>query len=334
MNQGFDRALLHRLLDDAPATDPEYGGGLSNHLPMAWLALARLGAGEGRLREFGAAYAAAKRLEPARAREPWPAGDAWPGRFGQRRAWPLYLDLFEQRIGHEGAAAVLQQTLPALLPGVAAAAFHGLIRTAAGVQAGHSGEVAQGLAHWASFHLRLGAMPEAPDRGTEADPAVLLRRLAAGTSATGLIADRMRIAASDGAVNAVAAQLHVDAATPERLARAAAFAYAETGNFTALHLVTGTHAMRVLARFVDEGEPRLAAWRWFWQAYAHGVVAARLVPACEALVVRAWEGIVPRALASDDEHVIKLVDAAREEEQHYGGADWQRAASRAVMGLG
>jgi len=330
----FDRAPLQHALDEAAAFDPEYGPGLSNHLPMALLALARLGASPQRLADFSASYRADKRLRPARTRVPWPAGDAWAGRFGQRRAWPMYLDLFAQWVGHEGAADVLAQVLPALMPGVGAAAFHGLIRTAAGVQAGHAGEVAQGLAHWAAFHLPLGELPPPPaPRHRIADPARVLRRLAAGTSKAGLIADRMRDAAADGTVNAQAARLVVDEHTPERLARAAAFAYAESGNFTALHLVTGTHAMRVLARFIDEGEPRRAAWRWFWQAYAHGVVAARLQPAADAAPLAPWPELAARAMAARDEHVIKLVDAAREEQRCHGaGASdvWQRAASRAV----
>ncbi len=326
--------MLHRLLDGAGVHDPEYGNGLSNHLPMAWLALARLGASEGRLREFGATYQAGKALRLARPRRPWPAGDAWASRLGHRSAWPLYLDLFEQWIAHEGAADVLAQVLPTLMPGVAAAAFHGLIRTAAGVQAGHAGEVAQGLAHWAAWHLPLGPMPEgSPAARQEADPAALLRRLRAGTSTAGLIAGRMRAAAEQGGVSAVAARLVIDEGTPQRLARAAAFAYAMTGNFTALHLVTGTHAMRVLARFTDSGAGRHAAWRWFWQAFAHGVVAARLVPATASLVLLPWPELIDAALATDDEHVIKLVDAAREEEHALGGDDWQRAASRAVMSV-
>lgn len=388
MSEAFNRPLLQSLFDEAAQYDPEYGAGLSNHLPMAWLALARLGAGEARLREFGAGYAADKQLVPRRERAAWPAGDAWAGRFGQRRAWPIYLDLFEQWLAHEGAADVLAQTLPALLPGVAAAAFHGLIRTAAGVQAGHAGEVAQGLAHWACFFLPLGALPQPARRATPvAEPARLLRRMQAGSSNAGTIAARMRAAAAAGEVNALAARLLIDAHTPERLARAAAFAYAETGNFTVLHLVTGTHAMRVLVRFVDGGAAPASsplpgrqalqaaraaeavaaagdahdahdagdlrdadatqaagavgtlaagvhtAWRSFWQAYAHGVVAARLVPSSRALVLRAWPEIIAAALSARDEHVIKLVDAAREEEHHYGGDDWRRAASRAVMAV-
>lgn len=165
----------------------------------------------------------------------------------------------------------------------------------------------------------------------QADPTVLLRRLRAGAAGGGLIAARMQVAAASGAVNAAAARLVIDQGTPERLARAAAFAYAQTGNFTALYLVTGTHAMRVVARFVEEGEDRLAAWRWFWQAYAHGFVAARLQPAAAPLVLHEWPAPADAALAADGAHVIKLVEAAREEQAHCGGDDWRRAASRAVM---
>jgi hypothetical protein len=43
-----------------------------------------------------------------------------------------------------------------------------------------------------------------------------------------------------------------------------------------------------------------------------------------------WDEIVARAIESDDEHVIKLVDSARELEAALGGAAWHLAASRAV----
>ena len=103
-------------------------------------------------------------------------------------------------------------------------------------------------------------------------------------------------------------------------------AYALSGNFTALHLLTACHAMRVLGAFVDDGG---AALRWFWQAWATAVVAAGLKP-LPAARLQPWDRIVAIALASDDEHVVKLVDSCREEERAYGGDDWRRAASRVV----
>lgn len=319
-----DMPTLRQLLDEGERWDAEYGGGLSSHLPMALVALARLGASPERLRAYASAYAEAHHLEPARPIEAWPAGRAWQSRFGERAAWPAYRGLFRQWLAGEGSKETLALALPALLPGCGAAAFHGIIRTAYGVQAAHAGELADGLAHWAASFLPLGDLAAAP--ATEPDPAELVRRLPAATSKTGLIADRMAAAARGGEVARIAAALRLDEGTPQRLARAAAAAYAETGSFTALHLVTGTHAMRVLAPFVADAD---AAWRWFWHAFAHGVVAAGLRPAAPA-PLEPWETILPFALSSDDEHVVKLVDSAREEERTYGGDDWRRAASRVV----
>ena len=320
---------LAALLTDGARFAPEYADGLSNHLPMALMALQRLGADDARLTAWHDRYAA--RLEPAPAMQPWPAGDAWPGRLGDLSAWPAYRPLFADWIAHEGAADTLAQVLPGLMPGCAAAAFHGPIRVAYAARSGHLGELADALAYWACRHLPLGALPaEARGADTRADattdPEPLLRRLRAGTSRRSLIFQRMQDAARSPALQAVVAQLSIDGHTLERLARLSAKAYAHSGNFTALHLLTACHAMRVLSAFIDDDGQAL---RWFWQAWATGVVAAGM-KGLPAPALRPWDDIVPAALASDDEHVIKLVDSCRELERAYGGDDWRLAASRAL----
>ena len=322
---------LHTLLDEGAAFDPVYGNELANHLPMALVALDRLGASHAHLGAYAAGYAKRVGLRPARAAAAWPAGDAWTSRLGQPDAWPMYRNLFTQWLEHESAGAVLSQALPALMPGCAAAAFHGVIRTAYGVQAEHMGEIAEGLAYWSATHQRLGTWPQGVVADAD-DPAELLRELHAADSRDGLIVTRMVDAARDGKVNAVAARLVVDDDTPQRLTRAAAFAYTHTGNFTALHLVTGCHAMRVIAQAAAADIDATDAWRWFWQAYAHGVVAAALEPS-PAPEPWPWPRIVEAAIGDDDEHVIKLVDSCREHERAIGTAGddtWRRAATRAV----
>ena len=107
-------------LNSCAAHAPEYGAGLSNHLPMTLVALERLGADEARLSAFAAAYA--PRLQPAPPRQTWPAGDPWPDRLGQPEAGPAYCDLFTEWIAQEGANEMLRQVLPQLMPGVSAAA--------------------------------------------------------------------------------------------------------------------------------------------------------------------------------------------------------------------
>jgi hypothetical protein len=316
---------LHDLLDAAARFGPEYGAGLASHLPMGLVSLRGLGADSPRLQAFFDTESA--HLLPAPPPQAWPAGDAWAGRLGDIAAWPVYVDLFSQWLADEGAAAVLAQALPQLMPGCAAAAFHGPIRAAAALRAGHAGELAAGLAYWAARHQPLGTLPARA--GTVAQPLTLLRRLQAVPSKRPLIAQRMASAAGSALLQATVPRLALGPGTLPRLSQLAAQAYAGSGNFTALHMLTASHAMRVLLPFVDEGESADAALRWFWQAWATALVAACLKPR-PPVPLLPWPTIVQRALASRDAHVIKLVDACREEEAAHGGTDWQHAASRAV----
>jgi len=299
---------LKALLDDGARFAAEYRGGLSNHRPMALVALKRLGADDARLAAF--ADASAARLEPAPPAEAWPSGDAWAGRLGDSTAWPAYRSLFAEWLAHDGAEVLLRQALPVLLPGIGAAAFHGLIRTAYAVQAAHAGELADGLAYWACRFLPLdGTLP---------------------TADNGLIFEQMQRAAALPGFETSVAALPVDAGTLERLGRQAAALYAASGNFTVLHLVTSAHALRVLLPFVDEP---LAAVQAYVRAFVAGQIACG-AQAGEPAEPLPWADLIAVALASDDEHLIKLVDSCREEERAYGGrgggGEWQQAASRVV----
>ena len=321
------------LLDHSAQFDAEFHSagftGLSNHLPMALAALKRLGADDARLAEFVARYS--RRLRPAPADEAWPAGEPWRARLGQPRAWPAYRHLFLHWLVTEDAHAVLQQTLPTLMAGCGGAAFHGLIRTAYAVQAGHGQELADALAYWACRWLDLGVLPTGSGSGTRADPAPLLKALALAQPRPtgGLIVDRMVAAACQPGFNAATAPLRIDEHTLPRLARTAARLHARSGNFTALHLVTSAQAMTVLLPCTDEPVPAVAA---YWRAYAAGFVASGAVLG-RAPAARAWPELMAAARASDDDHLIKLVDACRQAQVVAGGADdWQRAATRAIQG--
>jgi hypothetical protein len=324
---------LHADLSAASAFGPEHGRALSNHLPMALVALHRLGASSVQVQRFKTHYT--PRLKAAPPAEPWPPGAAWREPFGQPRAYARYVSLFAQWRASEGAGEVLEQALPWLMPGCAAMAFHGFIRTAYAVQAGHGEELDAALASWACRYLPLG--PEDAlagiGRGKVTDPEVLLRRLPAGTSSKGLIAQRMAEAANTvPALQKAVPQLAVREETLARLAELAAKAYAASGSFTALHLLTSAHALHVLLPHLGStpGEDsRLEAIAWYWQAFATGVVAATIRP-LPRLPLLEWSDIHHRAVASLDEHVIKCVDSCTELERLHGGPLWRQAAGRAV----
>lgn len=294
---------LKALLDEGAQLDAEYAGGLSNHRPMALIALRRLGAADARLLEFDRRYRT--RLQPMPPVEAWPAGDAWRGRLGEPRAWPAYRSLFSDWLAHE-SVDMLPQALAGLMPGCGAAAFHGMIRAAYAIQSGHGPEIADALAYWACRWLPLDGTPPAGDDG--------------------LIFQAMQRAAAAPGFRDAVAEVRVDDKTPQRLAREAARLYAASGDFTVLHLVTSAHALRVLLPFVDDQPTAIAH-------YARAFVAARRAAAVKpgrTATALPWPALVEAAIASDDEHLIKLVDSCKEEEAAHGGPDWQRAASRAV----
>ena len=58
------------------------------------------------------------------------------------------------------------------------------------------------------------------------------------------------------------------------------------------------------------------------------------IPELSAEVAATYDehGLLHLACASDDDHLIKLVDSCREQQRAYGGTLWRQAASRAVAG--
>lgn len=324
---------LRQRLRAATQWDAEYQGHRASHLPIALVALQRLGAGAARLDAFTAHYT--QRLHPAPAIEPWPVGDAWRSRFGDPSAWPIYREFFRQWLDNEGAGDMLNQSLPWLLQGSGTAAFHALVRAGYAFAASEPDELADALAYWACrwTDLQPPASPSRKPAGMTNDPRVLLAALAAVSGSARnrepLLVLRMAAAAKRRGFEGLVARLQIDGRTLERLARAAAQLYARSGDLTALQLVSSAQAVRVLQPLLDDALAGVAA---YWRAFAAGVAAAGVDPAAgRSPALLEWPELQAAAVASDDEQLIQLVDTCREEQTVYGGApDWQRAATRAV----
>lgn len=324
----MNSAVLNELLTTGQRYAPEYRGGLSTHLPMALGALQALGADDDRLRQAFDRFSAPLSLAPRSGRV---LAD-WPQQLGRLDAHADLLATFGAQIASDGAAGVLQRALPRLMPGVGAAAFHGLIRTAYGVAAAHDGETAAGLAYWACRWLPLDA-PPAP--ATERDPAAWLAALAQDLADTrfegGLIFERMRAVGRTEAFARHAGRLQVDENTLAALADLAAQRYAATRNFTVLHLVTSCHALRLLLPHLGD---RDTALRHCARAYAAGCIASGIDLQSPPLPVPGltWPQVVQRAIVSNDEHVIKLVHSCRDEAAVYGDGARLHAAGLVVGG--
>jgi hypothetical protein len=121
--------------------------------------------------------------------------------------------------------------------------------------------------------------------------------------------------------------------THDRVARLSLALYAATLDFCALHAVTGTHWLRLMApRTPDRATPM----RYFWQAIAALVpkIGFPNLPSADELEAwrRAplpdWPEIYREAAARDDEHDLSLAFSAGEEFMHYGDRLYQYAAAK------
>ena len=321
---------LTALLDRAQAFAPEYGGSLSTHLPMALVALHALGADAPRMEAFFTTISARLNTAPP-ATAPC---DDWFAMRGDRAAFASVRAHFLQAIADRGRDAVLRKALPSLVDGVGAVAFHGLLRTASATVANHDAELASGLAVWACGHLPLASfVASQPSVTSTADVVDWLAHTAAQGDAwrvdTGMITPQMRAFVRTPAFRDGVDRLAVHDGTLRELAAQALAIYLRTKNFTVLHLITSAHALRLLMPWLDEP---LVAVRHYARAYAAGVAASGVKLDAPMMLVNVlpWPDVLRAGAASDDEHVIKLVYACREEWQVTGDAGYQRAASLVV----
>jgi hypothetical protein len=317
-------AQLHHLLDAGAALSPTYRGRLSNHLPMAQQALLELGASAARLQAWSEGYDA--QLEPRVPARPGSITLARDlGRPDSDAAWRAH---FAARMASIGSAATLREALALLLPGAGAIAFHGLIRTSHAVLAGHDGELAAGLAHWAAHFLPLPTVADGPPLDL-LDWLQALAKLARPAYSPGtLIHGRMQAWGESPDFAAIAGRLRHGPATLRELALLAARTYAATGNFTVLHLLTASHAVAVL----EPWWPAAGLARSFSVAAAAGLLASGAEPALrlDHAPSRPWPALIAAACEQDDAHIIKLAHAAWRLGRRWPDPAWRRAVERAI----
>jgi hypothetical protein len=268
---------------------------LSDHLPMTVVALAEMGATPERIETWAEWYAATNALRPADAEE-----------RGRRGLW-------YHRISVEGSEAVLAAVLPELAGGIGAAAFHAAIRAAYAVERDDEAELASALESWEREYLDLPG--PAVTRTVELSEALrVLGRSKIHVGSHGMIYTQMLSASAQAEFHTIA-ELVPSSSDIDAMAIAAAVAFAQSGDFTALHVMTGTHAMRTLSSFFVDAEAAMPA---FWRAYAAAALVAGTVPSLEPntlIKLRSeapadWEPLLAQAIAQDDEHVIKATYTA------------------------
>jgi hypothetical protein len=346
------------ILDEAyqrlHATGPEFDGWLSNHGPMAAEAMVRHGHGDSVQRWLDGYM---RRLDEF-PRGTAPIGADWREALGDPRRVADWTAYFGREVTEKPWRAVLGIWWPRLLPGVAAAATHGVIRVghaarallADGDDAVHVTELVHGLAYWAA---RWQPVPgAATGLGHPAADGALVPTAADALAAVPRIADQSggarerlgRLAGLPGwpaalaapRIPASAAEIRSDLAD---LADTAAIRYLSYGHGNGVMLVHSATAPSAVLRTLPALDtelwaPSLAA-SWAAAAaltavYAPATPAARTELPGPPAGPQPAEDTFARAVDHGDEHVIKFADTAADAYARTGNSDALAAAFRAA----
>ena len=311
-----------QMLEAGSRYHVHYGDRLANHLPMVLIALDKMSAAPERL---GNAFdRSIPHLQP---RPGSPVDDIREIAACRNREdlFPSALRYYEQQLRQLGIAKCLQQELPKLLPSIATAAFHGLIRTAYGIDARHLEEIAMGLAYWnLDYQTLAGSNQQVPLTAAEIISQVA-EKFPEIPLAPGNIADHMQ--SVTGQPGWMETPIQPELLGLEDIAELAINAYLGTKDFTLLHGVTGCHALRLILPYCPDKE---AALRHFWQGLviAYLSTGPKVIPPVVSQEIedipQRQADIMEEALHSDDDHVIKLAYSALEEFHYYGNSDYLR----------
>jgi len=337
-------AEAEALLAEMPLWGSEFARTFANHAPMVLCALAEIGGSPAQMRRFFDFYRGYKQLSPA----PAPVGplgeDDWRAMIGVREREPDLRVFFAGEVARLGIDGALRRYLPVLAPGVAASAFHALMRTAYGVLRGNDQDIAIALAYWVATYLPL-PLATGADPMTD-DPAEVLRRTAEieplrDLKLHDLLWQNIRDAAAVPGFAPVVDWLAIGPDTMARMAAAAIRLFAATQHFAALHVVTGLHWIRLISPHCDFATHEKLL-RVFWQAIAAlmremdfpQMPAEETVKGWRELAAPDWSEIHAAAAESYDEHDISLAFSASEEMKHYRDPLYRVAAARRLGLIG
>lgn len=324
----LDQAL--RLLQNH---EPESKQGLSTHAPMVAEALCALGRADRAVAWVEGYRAPLIELPRPSARI---ARDAWRAALGPRAAastweaalerWADWRAFFGNELSDARWQDVLDTWVGRLAPGLCAAATHGVIRTAHAARAlsrrespERHGELARGLAYWASAYqelparARTGERVKAYDRALEQVPLYWVEqgRKPPGNIVNGLrsLDELERFADTRDLVVVPADVSTALSALTATFARVYLRHGTQHDTIAFVHAVTGPCALRRLAPHLRPETAREAlpyAWQaaaGIYAAYARSDDAGTL---SEPRLTRAE--LAARAVENGDEHAIKFTE--------------------------
>lgn len=297
--------LATQLLAHRNQHGPHYQGFLSDHLPMAMLAMHALDARRTQLEAYADSYQGRLDAPVQHAAEP---PHTYAEAVGDLSSYGALLAYFDREIAAEGLRATLSRFLPPLISGWVRFAFHPVIRLAYGVRFRVESEVAAGLAYLTCAgpdDTLLALAESAPHRSKLVLPGPVV------TVDGAPFEQRYNATVASRALTS-----HVAVVPDNRrvLAELGLALFNATHDFFALHVVTGTHALGVCADAIGlDVDGLLSA----------GVLAAYLTIGAPRFDPQAK----PAPAHVDDEHDAKLAFSCLEQARRLHSRPFDEAAA-------
>ncbi len=334
--------LLTRNRNRVLAMDGRIGGTLA-HVPLALMAMYRIGASPEQMRRFFGNDARPVQAPPAPGKESVLTVEDWRNSLRKGVSFSRWYAFFDGWLQAAPVETVLQACLPTLI-GIGVSAFdHTLIHMSYAIDYGGREEIACALASWTA---NCGDQRQIDLSPAAVEPDALLAAIVEYTSDltlsprggnSGSIVWRL---AQVQRYKEFAKQLKPvrfpDQDPLRRFAELILELFCETHEFTLLHALTTCQALRVLLPYVSEPKRTLGA---YWHTVCESYVTVRRMPQFEAAKQAVptnrteWDEITKKAPASDATihgsqyvHRVKLVYSCVQEFKHYG-MDLHRAVS-------
>lgn len=275
--------FVQKILTDYSHYGPLHGQKLVNHLPMAQIALWKMGATEEDIQAYSEAYIKRWHITPAKV-GPTKITNLEDA-LGDENEYCNYVIYFKKVLKTQGLESLLKESLNQLSKGMASGLFHGLIRTAYGLESGSPEEVTRGLSLYAAVYR------ETRFADKTIEPSEFKEALYAYHQADG---DHFYMV---GTIE------EKEQALIESLSQL----YLSTGNFVVLHMITGFHALMVLKKYYSEFDQVLDRYTVCVQR------AIRRLPKDmykKIVLTRPeydWNHIKKEALEAEDAHTIKFI---------------------------
>lgn len=320
---------LRELLAEAGKYQPEYGNGLAMHLPMVLIALQQLQASDDKLRHTLSDNS--DEFETVTTHTDAIAANDFQSNLGQWHQYPAYLSYFRQQIEKSDVEQVLRQHCDLLLPGLAASAFHAVIRLAYAIEIKHPEEIAIALAYWAARYQVFETSEQQVALNLEQILASVAQLGVEHHFSPGIIVERM----DEIGLLLKQGQQTIQPVTInyEQIRQFVLKAFYAQDDFTLLHTVTGCSAFSKILPFASNQQ---SALRYLWQAIVVAYLSTGLSFKSQALPLQTvtldmFTVLKPLALQSDGSHEIKLYYTCLCEYLSCGDSGYYWLAKRALV---